>query len=455
MFIGREIELNNISKLLNKTNVSILIYGKRKVGKTTLIMNSLKNREDETIYFECIKSSLKDNIDNFVNILIERNILQFKIEFSSFIEVFKYLNTLNTTFNIVIDEYPYLKSYTDSKIVDSIFQNIIDNHLKNIRLFISGSHIGMMKDLLEEKNALYGRFTNVINLKELNYLECSNFYKNVSSYDKLAFYSVFGGSPFINKFIDESMSLKENIINTILNPISAVYNYVDNLLMTDYSSSVKAERIFYAISNGKKKYNEIENKLGQEKNGLLSKQLKVLLDMEIVSKTFPINRPNDNKKVYYEINDNLLRFYYTYIFNNKSALQVLGAESFYNTYIEPTITNFISHRFEEIVRVYFSLLVKSGKLSGIYNIGTYYYDDSVTKSNGEFDIAIEKTNSYDIYEVKYYTSKMKLKEINEEVNQIKNIKGITIDKIGFVCTAGFESKPEEYTFIDAEMLYNL
>lgn len=61
--------------------------------------------------------------------------------------------------------------------------------------------------------------------------------------------------------------------------------------------------------NEKKKYGEIEDKLSMKNNGLLSKPLALLLRMEIISKTYPINRPDDNKKTAYEINDNLLRFY--------------------------------------------------------------------------------------------------------------------------------------------------
>lgn len=160
----------------------------------------------------------------------------------------------------------------------------------------------------------------------------------------------------------------------MLNPLNAVYAYAENLLVSDLSGSVNAERILNVIANGKKKYGEIESKLGLTNNGLLSKQLKTLLDMDMVSKVYPINKEDDNKKVSYEMTDNLLRFWYTYVYKNKSALQMLGAEAFYDNYIEPSITTFISHRFEEIARTFFSLQVKEGKRKGIFRIGTYYYD---------------------------------------------------------------------------------
>ena len=218
---------------------------------------------------------------------------------------------------------------------------------------------------------------------------------------------------------------------------------------------MNAERIFYAISNGQKKYSDIENRLGFKSNGNLSKHLNSLEDMEIVAKVYPLNKPEDNKKASYEVRDNLLRFYYTFVYKNKSALQMLGAEAFYEEYIEAPLITFISHRFEEIARTYFSLLVKNGKLRGISNIGTFYYDDAATKSNGEFDVVLQRKNIYDIYEVKYYSSPMRLGEMQKEENQVRSIKGLQIGKIGFISTGGYEETPKTYDCIVAEELYNI
>ena len=453
MFIGRQEELKAIQAVLDKKSGSVLVYGKRKVGKTTLILEALKSSKDTTVYYECLKSSMQDNINGFVSVLVKTKVLPVQIGFSSFQEVFQYLNMLDKTLNIIIDEYPYLKQFNKGETVDSIFQTIIDNNITNIRLFISGSHVGMMKDLLEEKNALYGRFSLNIKLKELNYRETAVFYSDKTVYDKIAFYSVFGGSPFVNEQLDSKSDLKQNILKTVLNPLNAVYAYAENLLVSDLSGSVNAERILNVIANGKKKYGEIESKLGLTNNGLLSKQLKTLLDMDMVSKVYPINKEDDNKKVSYEMTDNLLRFWYTYVYKNKSALQMLGAEAFYDNYIEPSITTFISHRFEEIARTFFSLQVKEGKRKGIFRIGTYYYDDSATKTNGEFDVVLQRKADYDIYEVKYYSKPLSLKEMQAEEEQIRNIKGLAVGNIGFISANGFEEVPYEYYCICGDELY--
>lgn len=453
MFFGREKELALIYELLNEPCGSMMIYGKRKIGKTTLLTHALKDHSDKTVYYECLKAPMKDNIAGLVTELVRVQVLPVELSFNSFTDLFAYLNTLPETLNIVIDEYPYLKRFTDAETVDSLFQSVIDNNLKNIRLFISGSHVGMMKDLLEENNALYGRFSTVICLKELDYKTTSDFYPDKTPYDKVGFYAVFGGSPYINELLKPSASLKENVIRTILNPSSAVYHYADNLLLSDLSISSNMERILYAIANGKKRYTEIEEKLNMTSNGLLSKQMSTLLDMELVSKVVPINKSNDNRKARYEITDNLLRFFYTYVYSNKSALQMLGAEAFYEEYVEPSIVTFISHRFEDICRSYFSNQVQSRKLKGVLNIGTYYYDDSKTKTNGEFDVVLQRKSAYDIYEVKYLAAPMSQKQIQEEISQISKIKGIKVGEIGFISINGFEADVGEYVFLDGAALY--
>ena len=134
---------------------------------------------------------------------------------------------------------------------------------------------------------------------------------------------------------------------------------------------------------------------------------------------------------------------------------MLGADSFYDEYIEPSIITFISHRFEEMCRTYFSLLAKSGKLKGVLDIGTYYYDDSVRRKNGEFDIALKRAKGYDIYEAKYYTGILTEKEMLQEEKQVLEIPALNIKKIGFITVSGVETKLEKFEYINGEQLYFL
>lgn len=299
MFLYRkkEIELLN-----NKKNT--IIYGKRRVGKTTLIKEFLNQTDRTKFYYECFKSSLADNLEYIISDLIKQNILKFNISFKNLYDLFIYINSIYNDIIIIIDEYPYLKELESNTKIDSILQKIVDE-CKNIQFVISGSQISMMNEILTEGNPLYARFDNIIKLNEFNYIESSTYYSNLSIYDKIAFYSIFGGSPYVNEVIDSNLSLKDNIKKLYLNENSRVYIYADNLLLSDASSKMNAKEILSFIGNKKIKYKELEDKFDKDKTGKISKQIKSLLNLNLIKKVYPINKNNDNKKSYYEINDNL------------------------------------------------------------------------------------------------------------------------------------------------------
>lgn len=449
MFLFRNKELD----ILNKGG-NVLIYGKRRVGKTSLIKTFLKKAKKKYLFYECIKSSLIDNLEHLTIVLKEEKILKYDINFNNMYELFKFINDQDEKMIIVLDEYPYLKAIDDANMVDSLFQKILDNCF-NIDFIICGSHIGMMRDMLKEGSPLYSRFRTVIELKEFNYIEASYFYSNKTNYEKIGYYSVFGGSPYINNYINNNLSLKENIIDLFLNNNSNIYTYADNLLISDARSQIGVKSILEMLGNNKLKYSELERKLDPLKTGKLAKQLKSLLGLNLIKKVYPINKLKDDKKSYYEINDNVLRFYFTYIYKYKSILEILGPNRFYEEYIEKSLLTYISYRFEEQVRAYFSLRIKNGDLLGVKNIGTYYYNDSLNKTNGEFDVVLEYDGGYYIYEIKYLKDKLKEDIINKEINQIRNIKGLRIIGIGFVNPNGFVDKKENIRYINGDDLYNL
>ena len=446
MFIGREEEL----ALLREEHIgkAVMVYGKRRVGKTTLILKALEQCSYQTVYFECLKGTMQDNIAGFVQELVRIKVLPVPLAFSSLQDVFAYLNTMPQIIVVVVDEYTHLYAMNDSAVVDSVFQSIIDNRLSNIELILAGSHIGLMKGLLQERNPLYGRFAVSIKLEELNYLDAAKFYPDKSAYDKVAHYAVFGGSPFINQALNPVATLRENIIDTVLNPMSSVYLYASQLVFADNALNVNAERIFFALGNDRKRYTEIEDALGVKKTGNLAKQIKTLTDHEILSRSIPINKPNDNKKATYELSDNLLRFYYTFVYKNTSALQVLGAEAFYDEFIAPVLTDFITLRFEGICRDYFSLQVRSGRMNGVRSIGSYYLDTAVRCENKEFPIAVELADGYAVYLAKCSTQPMTLDEIHSEAQRMEGVNDPGIKQLGFISINGFVEQEKPYIYLD-------
>lgn len=175
--------------------------------------------------------------------------------------------------------------------------------------------------------------------------------------------------------------------------------------------------------------------------------------IKLLKKTYPMNKCGDDKKAYYEIKDNVLRFFYTYVYGRNSLVVSLGADSFYEAYIKDSIVTFISHRFEEIARSYYSILSVKGKLPGIRNIGSYYYDDPKNKTNGEFDVALEFKDRLKFVEAKYCKNKLTVKEMEKEVGQIRKIKTAFKVECAFVATSGYEDC--DYECVDIRSLYNV
>ena len=456
MFVAREKEMQMINNFLSNGG-ALLVYGLRRVGKTTLIKKALADNKLDYVYFECQKASEEVNVKLFVDLLVDT--IGFpKAVFNSFFSIFDYLKQSYKNHVFVIDEYSYMKQYyLESKkpetkqyadTLDSEFQNIIDQTLISNKLIISGSSIHIMQQLMEYSSPLFGRFNAIIELKQFSYLDAKKMLPGLSSSDVIAFYSVFGGSPYVLERLDTSKSLKENICDLVLNESGTLRNHLKNNVINELESDPDLHDILDVIKNGLKKYSEIENQSHIVTSGLLDKRLKKLLELEIIEAKYPIGKENDKKKKYYQIKDNLLKFYYAFVFRQDNKISLLGENRFYDLNISPSIKEFISRRFENIVKDFFSISIKKGLYHDVVDIGSFFTGDS------EFDCVLKKEDdTYSIFEVKYYSKPMKVIEMKKEIGQIKEIKGLNIKEIGFVCTSGFEDKIKGITYLDTEDLF--
>ena len=302
---------------------------------------------------------------------------------------------------------------------------------------------------------MFGRFRLIVQLRDFDYYTASQFYPLKETKEKIELYSVFGGCPFVCNALDTNSDLKKNIINLILNQNSSVRSYLENVLLKELSKTGPANMILSCLANGKKKYSEISSKTGLNTAGVLDKQLKNLIKMDIVTRKVPINKIDDRKKVFYEIADNLVRFYYAYVFSSRDTIARIGEEAFYDLYIAPSINTFISYRFAGVAREYFERKVKEGKLKNIYDIGSYWYDDPVNRRNGEFDCVIKHKETYSFYEVKYQSEAVDEHLCLEEEKQVRELADeMDIEKIGFVSLSGFNFASNVYDLIDADELYS-
>ncbi len=366
-----------------------------------------------------------------------------------------YLKALDKKILLIIDEYPYLKQSGKKNEVDSYMQAVVDRLPENVKLILCGSYITIMKELLSEDNPLFGRFSLIQHIHDFDYYDAAKFYPELTVHEKAAFYSVFGGCPYVLENLETDKSLKDNIIRLLLPETGIIRSHIENVMLREIQKSFDA-RILESLGNGKKKYTEIRDRLGTNETGLLDKQLKILLDMETIQKTEPINRRNDKKKQFYEITDNLMRFYFSFIFGSSGTITRIGEEQYYTRHIDKTLEQHISRRFEGITLQYFHRMAVQGKYSDIEDFGSYWYDDPVNKTNGEFDCVIRRTGDlYDFYECKFFDRPMTLQECEQEKRQLQEAQGIEVSGIGFVCSGGFDFESEpEFILIDGEALYH-
>ena len=454
MFIGREKELKQLNAEFSswKRKTAVLVYGKRRVGKSTLLSEAAKSFEGVVINHMCVTSTFEGNME-----LIYRSVSEGlglpNIRFGSLFEMMDYLKTLDKKILLIIDEYPYLGRTKKKNEVDSYMQAVIDRLPENVKLVLCGSYITVMKELLKEGNPLFGRFSLIQHIRDFDYLDAAKFYPDLSVRDKVAFYAVFGGSPYVLENLDTALTIRENIERLLLPETGLVRSHIENVMLKEIQKTFDA-RIMEILGNGKKRYSEIRDKIANSETGLLDKQLKILLDMETIQKTDPINRRNDKKKQFYEIVDNLMRLYFTFIFGKAGTIARIGEEQFFNRNIDAALEQFVSRRLEGIALQYFHRAAMRGLFPDIDDFGSYWYDDPATKTSGEFDCVIRRGEQYDFYECKYFDRPMTLEECRQEKQQIDSIKGITVSGVGFVCTGGFDFEgADEFELIDGKALY--
>ncbi len=456
-FIGREKELKKIDKLIHSSELSFaLIYGRRRVGKSELVHQALLNCDNKKIYYECKQVAEQSNVASLSDVLSDMLGLP-KLGFDNIESLLKYIFELaiNEKIVLVLDEYPYLKESV--KGMDSILQSLIDQYREKskLTLIVLGSYVEVMTSLLEKENPLYGRVDLTIDLKQMDYYDSSLFYPNFSAEDKVRIYSVFGGIPYYNRLIDDSKSVKENIIELIASNSARLENEVSMYLNAELSKITNANEVFGTLSKGYTKYSDILSQSHVSSGPTLADVLDKLIRMEVVTKTAPINDMNNKKKMSYSICDNLSLFYYRYIFKYLSQMNIMDEEIFYKKYIEKDFEEYyVPHLFENVCKQYLIRKNRLGEIEPVLqNIGKYYYDNPKNRTNGEFDIVSEDEYGYIFYEVKFRKKEITDEIIDEEISQV-NATGLNCYKYVFFSRSGFNCKERENVkFITLEELY--
>lgn len=456
-FLGRTEQRKKLHRMIDKSGQTVsLVYGRRRVGKSELIKQVLRESDLPGIYYECKQTTELNNVDSLALLIAAEYNLP-RPAFRSIEETLDFLfqKACRENMIFVLDEYSYLRDCV--KGMDSILQALLDQYSDRsaLKLILCGSYVDTMESLLYHENPLYGRVDLTINLKPMDYFESALFYLPFSEEDKVRLYSVFGGIPYYNRLIDPALTVRENIMEIIASPGARLENEVSMYLRSEISRLINANEVFDAMARGFSKYSDILSQSHVSSGPAMVDVLDKLIRMEMVEKQAPINDEHNRKRIGYRIVDNLTLFYYRYIFRYLSQMNVMEPELFYDRYIKEDFeTAYVPRIFETVCRQYLIRLNRCGLLEEPFEkIGRYYYDDPVRKRNGEFDIVTKDAKGYIFYEAKFRREPVTEEMIRTEIAQVEKA-GFQCYKYGFFSRSGFLAKQAEHLIlITLEDLY--
>ena len=375
MFVGRKGELLVLEETYKKPGFQMtVIYGRRRIGKSTLITEFIKNKRAS--YYVASQSSFQDNIKKWsAQFVMDLFPAMEGVAFDDPDSFFRFIgnNTSEEKLIIALDEIPYIAE-ADSSFL-SVFQRAIDTifSTKNIYLIICGSAISFMeKEILSEKSPLFGRRTNQIFLKPFDYRDSSEFTPRYSSEEKAIVYGVTGGVAKYLTLFDDNVSLDENLINQFFRPSGYLYEEPLNLLTQEFRTVNTYNTVIEVCAEGANRVNEIADK-AHISTATLSYVLKNLTVIGVVSKKTPITEEESKKRSVYEISDGMYRFWYQFVPHARASVEMNRGEAFYYNYVKSKLHSYMGSVFEEMCRYYTLSEGLAGKLKCfVTNVGSWW-----------------------------------------------------------------------------------
>jgi AAA+ ATPase superfamily predicted ATPase len=405
-FFGRDFELKQLHSMYEKEGFSFAcIYGRRRVGKSSLIKKFISETGCQTISFTAIEHNDAANLQEFSDIILNTfpNAKNYLSSFENWGKAFDYIvkESNNNKLVIFIDEFPYIAQSNPS--ISSILQKLIDEVFvnTNIKLIICGSSMSFMENqVLGYKSPLYGRRTMQMQVKPFDYSDTAKMVYEYTLEDKVLMYAVTGGIPYYINMLKQNHNLEEGIINCFLNPSGSLYEEPNNLLKQELREPALYNSIISSIALGNTRLNNISSQVHEE-NKKVSKYLHSLMDLHIIGKENPILNEAARKGIY-RIKDYMYQFWYRYVPANVTNIENgMGKQVFENS-IKPNISVYLGNVFEDICKQYMMLCNKKGSLPFMFEqIGRWWGGNPTTKEEEEIDLIAYNSDNIIFGECKY------------------------------------------------------
>lgn len=425
-FIGRTKELAILDEEYRKQSSFVIIYGRRRVGKTRLIEQFLMDKSN-AVYFQATEVINNWNLEQFSHaVCVSLGYPDYA--FKGWAEAFDAASAREKVV-IAIDEFQYLVQADPS--LPSLLQSVWDNVLsrRQVMLVLCGSHLGMMERYtLNHSSPLYGRRTAVIKLSPLSFLEA---YGKVSA-ENVRRYAVTGGVPKYLELFD-GLSLEEGISRNILSSSGFLHEEPLFLLGIEVKEPLNYISILRSVASGNRKLSDICGSM-EIQNNRLGPYLETLGRMGILERHTPVPiKGNGNlRNGLYTISDNFLRFWFGFVFPYLSELdsgRPARAAEHIRRHLDDSLASFV---FEDVCRE-----VASKELTEYSGFGAYWEKDL------EIDILAVDEARKRIFagECKFHQGKVTLsvlEHLRSQCMKIRGTEGYSFE-YGLFSVSGFDS----------------
>lgn len=422
-FYCRENELGKLNKRYENGNWEcVIIYGRRRVGKTALISEFCKGKP--AVYFSALNSSSRENLEALSSAIGEyknENPDSFPV-YKSFDDAFSAIEMLGKKERLVfvIDEYPYLAKSEPS--VSSRLQHIIDHRWQNSSLFLilCGSSMSFMQNqVLGYESPLYGRRTAQFRIEPLTYRETAVFAPALPAEEKALLYGITGGVPhYINK-LDAGNDINSALLENFFDCSAYLYEEPENLLKQELREPAVYNSIITSIAEGYTKLNEISTKNGLE-SGACIKYIRTLTELGIITRETPVTEKK-GKKTIYQIEDNFFRFWYRFIPKNIPAIVSGKIETSFDRSVKSKLHDYMGLVFEKMCRDY--LMRYSDDLPfDIAETGQWWGTDKTEKKEIQIDIVGVPVQDDSVNISQYIIGSCKFKNSKVDTDELELLK---------------------------------
>lgn len=357
MFIGRREDIKGLEAVYKTDRSNMLVlYGREGIGKTALALRFAQDKKKE--YLKFLPASAKDH-----------DLLTQKLLDDLRSGVYK----TDEKLVLILDEFHLNESQQVYEALCDVLSR--EDECGRVMIILISSSINWVENSLLLLPASFAKLiTGIIKLQPLSFAEMVEWFSGLPVEDCIIIRAILGGIPKYLKYWKSTRSVKDNVTALFLHPDSPLVNEGFNLLRQELRELNSYNTILIALGKGHIKLNDLYNETGYSR-AKISVYIKNLIEIGVVEKLFSANVKNslNTMKGLYRISDNLLSFYYAFVYPNISQIELGNGERVYETGIKPVLNKYLRPYFADVCREYLDLMSKYKKLDHEYSDWQVWY----------------------------------------------------------------------------------